>query len=69
MTINGWKRELAKWQLTRRYRKYLALLDEFSCGASLAEYVSPRVLEAKNALNESIRACRELDSTCNVKEL
>jgi hypothetical protein len=54
-----------KFQLRRRYLHYANLLDEFSCGAALAEHLSGRVVEAKNAVNEAIRKCKELDPGCS----
>jgi hypothetical protein len=59
-----WKRRLRS-----RYRTYVAILDQFSCGASLAEAISSRVYNAKLKVNEAIRKCRELDPTCKLEEI
>lgn len=58
-----------KRRLRKRYTAYRKLLDNFSCGAALAEVISLRVSDAKNEVNETIRELVRLDPKCKLKEM
>ena len=64
LAIAFWKRRLKK-----RYLAYRKLLDNFSCGASLAEVISLQVYDAKKEVNEAIRRLVALDPECKLKEM
>jgi hypothetical protein len=63
------KKWLWKRRLRSRYRTYTAILDQFSCGANLAEFISSRAYSAKMKVNEAIRKCREFDPSCKLEEI
>jgi hypothetical protein len=48
----------------RYYLEYHSILDEFSCGANLAEHVSSRLAEAKSKFNKVMDRLAVLDQNC-----
>ena len=59
----------AKKRLRKHYLDYLAIADEYSCGLTLAEHISPRLSEAKRLCNIWIDEINKLDHTANLKHL
>lgn len=44
-----------RWQLKRRYLRYVAIRDAYDCGTTLAYAVSNRLWQARDAVNQTIR--------------
>ncbi|KKM90935.1 hypothetical protein LCGC14_1233550 [marine sediment metagenome] len=52
--MNGLKIWFLKKKARRQYLRYQHLLSQWSCGSSLAEYISIEVTNARLALNETL---------------
>lgn len=53
----------------KAFVRYAKIRDEYSCGVNLAEYISPRLREAKEKVNEIIRKIKKLDPAAKLSEL
>lgn len=53
-----------KIKLRTQYRRYMKKLNEYPCGADLAENISPALVKMKNELQETYLKLRELDREC-----
>ncbi len=58
---------LLKRKLRNEYLFYLQVADNYSCGASLAEYISPDLTKQKDRINKTIKKLRKLDETCKLE--
>jgi hypothetical protein len=67
--MNWLKRIYWKRRLKVRYLAYRSMLDNYSCGGTLAEYISPRLWRAKQKVNAAIRKLKAVDPVCKIKEL
>jgi hypothetical protein len=53
----------------RTYLKYRSLLDQFSCGASLAETITPRLYALRQEFNKVMDQLAEVDPATPVTRL
>ena len=58
-----------KAKLRSRWNHYNALRDRYSCGATLAEFISNDVWRARESVNEAIKKLRNIDPACTLKPL
>lgn len=60
---------LWKARLKKRYLEFVRIADQFDCGHTLACYVSYRVSDARDRVNEAIDKCSEFDPLCNLRRM
>ncbi len=60
---------LLKRKLKSDYLNYLQIADEYNCGATLTEYISPDLYKTKERINITIKKLRKLDKTCKLEDL
>lgn len=55
---------ILKFRFKIAYSEYIDRLDSFSCGATLAEYISPELKVMKTELKEIYDLLRPIDKDC-----
>lgn len=65
-TIHRTKLYLARRKLLKRYKRYSAIADSYSCGLTLALHISPSLRVARDQLNEAIEDTKKLDPECKI---
>jgi hypothetical protein len=53
-----------KHRVRKYYHRYCNLIDQYSCGNALSEYISADVSLAKKKVNDSLDELSEIDPSC-----